>query len=154
MEIYPIRLLLLCVSTILCKFAASDLTQLVGLSPFSLLHTTQPAESSPEEQPANKEDEKPKEDSKAAAAAAAEEESTEDESLGFGFINFVNHESAAEAVKEMNDKEYTVTEDGETFAKVLYVGRAQKKSERERELRAQYESEKMDRIAKFQGVNL
>ncbi|KAL7430849.1 hypothetical protein ACHAXH_001500 [Discostella pseudostelligera] len=109
-----------------------------------------PAETSPEE-PA-KEDEKPKEDSK--PAAAAEEESNENESLGFGFINFVNHESAAEAVKEMNDKEYTVTEDGETFAKVLYVGRAQKKSERERELRAQYESEKMDRIAKFQGVNL
>merc|ERR1712232_1516211 len=36
----------------------------------------------------------------------------------------------------------------------LYVGRAQKKAERERELRAKFEAEKMDRISKFQGVNL
>ena len=56
----------------------------------------------------------------------------------------------------MNDKEYEAIdeESGETIKKVLYVGRAQKKSERERELRTKYESEKMDRIAKFQGVNL
>lgn len=128
---------------------------------------TQPAESSTT--PTTTEEES-KEDSKPAAAATAttaassdeflgnivvdDDESKEEESLGFGFINFVNHESAASAVKEMNEKEYTVTEDGVTYAKALYVGRAQKKSERERELRAQYESEKMDRIAKFQGVNL
>jgi polyadenylate-binding protein len=54
----------------------------------------------------------------------------------------------------MNDKEFTVTEDGEEVTKVLFVGRAQKKAERERELRAKYEAEKIDRIAKFQGVNL
>jgi polyadenylate-binding protein len=75
-------------------------------------------------------------------------------SLGFGFINFATHEAAQAAVDEMNEKEYTVTEDGETVTKALYVGRAQKKAERERELRSKYESEKMDRIAKFQGVNL
>jgi polyadenylate-binding protein len=58
------------------------------------------------------------------------------------------------AVQEMNDKEYTVVEDGETVTKVIYVGRAQKKAEREKELRTKYDAEKMDRIAKFQGVNL
>ena len=76
------------------------------------------------------------------------------ESLGFGFVNFVAHESAEDAVKEMNEKTFTVTEDGVTYDKILYVGRAQKKAERERELRVKYESEKLDRIAKFQGVNL
>lgn len=75
-------------------------------------------------------------------------------SLGFGFINFATHEAAQAAVDEMNEKEYTVTEDGETVTKALYVGRAQKKAERERELRSKYESEKVDRIAEFQGVNL
>ena len=54
----------------------------------------------------------------------------------------------------MNEKTFTVTEDGVTYDKILYVGRAQKKAERERELRVKYESEKLDRIAKFQGVNL
>ncbi|KAL7521532.1 hypothetical protein ACHAWX_006205 [Stephanocyclus meneghinianus] len=82
------------------------------------------------------------------------EHEKEDGSLGFGFVNFATHEAALAAVNEMNDKEYTVTEDGETVTKVLYVGRAQKKAERERELRAKYEAEKIDRIAKFQGVNL
>jgi polyadenylate-binding protein len=75
-------------------------------------------------------------------------------SLGFGFVNFTTHEAALAAVNEMNDKEYTVVEDDETITKAIFVGRAQKKAERERELRAKYESEKIDRIAKFQGVNL
>jgi polyadenylate-binding protein len=75
-------------------------------------------------------------------------------SLGFGFVNFATHEAALAAVTEMNEKDFTVTEDGETITKAIYVGRAQKKAERERELRAKYEAEKIDRIAKFQGVNL
>ncbi len=69
-------------------------------------------------------------------------------------MNFVNHDSAEDAVREMNEKSFNVTEDGATFDKVIYVGRAQKKAERERELRAKYETEKLDRIAKFQGTNL
>ncbi|KAL9182246.1 hypothetical protein ACHAXT_012898 [Thalassiosira profunda] len=104
------------------------------------------------EEESKKEEEPAKEE--AEAAKPVKEESKEPESLGFGFVNFATHEAAAEAVKEMNEKEYTVTEDGEEVTKVLFVGRAQKKAERERELRAKYESEKMDRIAKFQGVNL
>jgi len=121
---------------------------------------------SPEPKEEAKEAEPVKEEEPKAAEPKAEEEpkpakeepkkpiSNEPESLGFGFVNFVTHESAVAAVKEMNDKEYIVTEDGEETTKAIFVGRAQKKAERERELRAKYETEKMDRIAKFQGVNL
>ena len=48
----------------------------------------------------------------------------------------------------------TTVLDGEEITQELFVGRAQKKAERERELRAKFEAEKMDRISKFQGVNL
>lgn len=67
-------------------------------------------------------------------------------SRGFGFINFVDHESAQKAVDAMNNAEY----EGRT----IFVGRAQKKSERTEELRRQFESLKMERMNKFHGVNL
>ena len=76
------------------------------------------------------------------------------ESLGYGFVNYAEHESAAAAVEQLNGKEFETMLDGETFKQELYVGRAQKKVERERELRAKFEAQKMDRISKFQGVNL
>jgi polyadenylate-binding protein len=76
------------------------------------------------------------------------------ESLGFGFVNYVEHESAAAAVEALNGKKFPTVVDGEEVERELYVGKAQKKSERERELRAKYEAEKMDRISKFQGGNL
>merc|ERR1712161_165660 len=84
------------------------------------------------------------------------EEETEKkiESLGFGFVNFIEHESAAAAVEALNEKLYTHVIDGVDEERELFVGRAQKKSERDREMRAKYEAEKMDRISKFQGVNL
>ena len=37
---------------------------------------------------------------------------------------------------------------------ILYVGRAQKKQERQAELRGQFEQQKQERIQRFQGVNL
>ncbi|GAX12058.1 polyadenylate-binding protein [Fistulifera solaris] len=77
-----------------------------------------------------------------------------EESLGFGFVNFADHQDALAACENLNGKEYTTVVDGEEITQELYVGRAQKKSERERELRSKFEAEKMDRIAKFQGVNL
>lgn len=110
-----------------------------------------------EEKPAEEpEEEAAKEEEPVKAEEPAKEEApTGPESLGFGFVNFADHEGAAAAVAEMNNKEFDVNEDdGETTSKVLFVGRAQKKAERERELRTKYESDKMDRIAKFQGVNL
>lgn len=67
-------------------------------------------------------------------------------SRGFGFVNFVNHDSAAKAVEELNDKEYK--------GHVLYVGRAQKKHEREEELRKQYEAARVEKASRYQGVNL
>merc|ERR1719384_349049 len=54
----------------------------------------------------------------------------------------------------MNGMKIETHVDGKIITQELYVGRAQKKSERERELRAKFEAEKMDRISKFQGVNL
>ncbi|OAF69296.1 hypothetical protein A3Q56_02971 [Intoshia linei] len=48
----------------------------------------------------------------------------------FGFVSFKNSDDAMRARNEMNDKEITL---GETMTK-LYVSKAQKKSEREREL--------------------
>ncbi|KAI8088641.1 Polyadenylate-binding protein, cytoplasmic and nuclear [Halteromyces radiatus] len=67
-------------------------------------------------------------------------------SKGFGFVNFENSEDAHKAVDDLNEKEIN--------GKVLYVGRAQKKSEREEELRRQYEQAKLEKLAKYQGVNL
>jgi polyadenylate-binding protein len=68
------------------------------------------------------------------------------ESKGFGFINFEINEAAKKAVEEMNDKEI----DG----KQVYVGRAQKKSERERELKDMFQKIQKERQSKYQGVNL
>lgn len=87
-------------------------------------------------------------------SGAEGENGQKDQSLGFGFVNFKEHESAVAAVEALNGKEYKTTIDGEEITQELYVGRAQKKAERERELRAKFEAEKMDRISKFQGVNL
>lgn len=70
----------------------------------------------------------------------------EGKSKGFGFVNFENHESAVKAVEELNDKEIN--------GQKLYVGRAQKKRERLEELKKQYESTRLEKLAKYQGVNL
>lgn len=64
-------------------------------------------------------------------------------SKGFGFINFENPVEAKRSVEEMNEK--TVN------GKQLYVGRAQKKAERQAELKQKYRS---DAATRYQGVNL
>lgn len=101
-----------------------------------------------EEKPAEEAADEPKEEAKAADSPP------EKTSLGFGFVNFVEHDCAVAAIDALNGLEFETTVDGESIKQELYVGRAQKKSERERELRAKFEAEKMDRISKFQGVNL
>eukprot|EP01135_Chromosphaera_perkinsii_P006689 Nk52_evm3s559 gene=Nk52_evmTU3s559 len=70
----------------------------------------------------------------------------EGKSRCFGFVCFENHESAAKAVETLNNKEFD--------SKNIYVGRAQKKSEREAELKQKYEQMKMERANRYQGVNL
>ncbi|KAG7191530.1 Protein phosphatase PP2A regulatory subunit B [Scheffersomyces spartinae] len=70
----------------------------------------------------------------------------EGKSKGFGFINFEDHTAAIKAVEELNEKEIK--------GQKLYVGRAQKKRERTEELRKQYESARLEKLSKFQGVNL
>jgi len=89
-----------------------------------------------------------------ADAVEEETDSKKPQSLGFGFVNFLDHESALAAVETLNATEVDGEVDGEPGKQELYVGRAQKKTERERELRAKFEAQKMDRISKFQGVNL
>lgn len=72
---------------------------------------------------------------------------TNGNSRGFGFVNFQNPDDAASAVENLN---------GTTFndEKVWYVGKAQRKAEREAELKAKYEQEGNGRLEKVQGTNL
>lgn len=65
---------------------------------------------------------------------------------GFGFVNYENHEDAQKAVDALHDKDYK--------GKPLYVARAQKKNERDDELKKSYEQAKSERMSKYQGVNL
>jgi polyadenylate-binding protein len=67
-------------------------------------------------------------------------------SRGFGFVNFDRHEDALKAVDAING-----TLVGQ---KKAWAGRAQKKTERESELRKKFEQIKMDRMTKYQGINL
>ncbi|XP_041801990.1 embryonic polyadenylate-binding protein-like isoform X2 [Chelmon rostratus] len=67
-------------------------------------------------------------------------------SRGFGFVNYANHEDAQKAVDEMNGKEIS--------GKIIYVGRAQKRLERQGELKRKFDQIKQDRIQRYQGVNL
>lgn len=73
-------------------------------------------------------------------------------SKGFGFVNFENPESAKKAVDALNAKDHEKLPHAKD--KALYVGRAQKKTERESELRAKFEALKVERLNKYQGVNL
>jgi polyadenylate-binding protein len=78
------------------------------------------------------------------SASLARDESGK--SRGFGFVNFINHEHAATAVDDLNGKDFKGQD--------LYVGRAQKKHEREEELRKSYEAARIEKASKYQGVNL
>ncbi|TKY75041.1 Polyadenylate-binding protein 8 [Spatholobus suberectus] len=65
----------------------------------------------------------------------------------FGFVNFANPGDAAKAVEALNGKNF----DGKEW----YVGRAQKKSERELELKGRrHEQSTKDGVDKYQGANL
>ncbi|KFV11570.1 Embryonic polyadenylate-binding protein, partial [Pterocles gutturalis] len=83
-------------------------------------------------------------------------------SKGFGFVNFEKHEEAqkargsllpisfpslgGQAVADMNGKEIN--------GRMVYVGRAQKRLERQSELKRKFEQIKQERVSRYQGVNL
>jgi len=67
-------------------------------------------------------------------------------SKGFAFINYGDMEAARKAVEEKNGVDLN--------GKAMYVGRAQKKSERTAELKEKFDKIKQERINKYQGVNL
>merc|ERR1712209_186037 len=65
---------------------------------------------------------------------------------GFGFVSFETPEEAQTAVDDLNGKDLE--------GKTLYVGRAQKKAERQQELKKKFEQLKLERLNRYQGVNL
>ncbi|OBZ85918.1 Polyadenylate-binding protein, cytoplasmic and nuclear [Choanephora cucurbitarum] len=68
-------------------------------------------------------------------------------SKGFGFVNFENPDHAEQAMTQLHDTEL--------YGKKLFVSRAQKKAEREDELRRQHEYQpRTENPVKYQGVNL
>merc|ERR1719502_773617 len=67
-------------------------------------------------------------------------------SKGFAFLNFADMYAAKKAVDEKNGEEFN--------GKPMFVGRAQKKSERMAELKDKFDKIKLERINKYQGVNL
>jgi len=70
----------------------------------------------------------------------------EGKSKGFGFVSFEEPEAAEKAVDDMNGKEIN--------GKQMYVGRAQKRGERQAELKKKFEMMKIERMNRYQGVNL
>lgn len=73
---------------------------------------------------------------------------SEGKSKGFGFVAFEKAEEAEVAVTEMNGYEIPGSD------RKITVCRAQKKSERQAELKRKYEAQKAERMQKYQGVNL
>ncbi|GAB1291094.1 Polyadenylate-binding protein [Apodemus speciosus] len=67
-------------------------------------------------------------------------------SKGFGFVSYEKPEDATKAVEEMNGKEMS--------GKALFVSRAQKKVERQAELKHKFEQLNQERIRRYRGVNL
>ncbi|WJX20534.1 hypothetical protein P8452_10078 [Trifolium repens] len=72
---------------------------------------------------------------------------TNGKSRCFGFVNFKSPDSAAAAIEKLNGT--TVNGD-----KVLFVGRAESKAEREQKLKAKLEQERLSRYEKLQRANL
>ncbi|XP_063046626.1 polyadenylate-binding protein 1A-like [Engraulis encrasicolus] len=67
-------------------------------------------------------------------------------SKGFGFVEYKYHADAQKAVDAMNCKELN--------GKLVYVARAQKKTQREVDLKLKFELMKQDRATRSKGINL
>merc|ERR1711963_1051601 len=72
--------------------------------------------------------------------------SDDGKSKGFGFVSFESPEEAMNACDELNGQDL----DGKT----VFVGRAQKKAERQAELKKKFDALKQERMQRYQGVNL
>eukprot|EP00823_Brevimastigomonas_motovehiculus_P006170 TRINITY_DN498_c0_g1_i1.p1 TRINITY_DN498_c0_g1~~TRINITY_DN498_c0_g1_i1.p1 ORF type:complete len:698 (-),score=239.46 TRINITY_DN498_c0_g1_i1:716-2809(-) len=75
-----------------------------------------------------------------------EEKDKTGKNKGFGMVNFADPAQAAAAVEALNNRDVE--------GKKLVVCRAQKREERERDLRQKMEAMKAERARKFAGVNL
>jgi polyadenylate-binding protein len=67
-------------------------------------------------------------------------------SKGFAFVSFTSHEAARAAVDEVNDRDIK--------GRKVFVGRAQKRAERDEELRRVHEERRLENESKNAGVNL
>ncbi len=67
-------------------------------------------------------------------------------SRGFGFVCYEDPDAAEKACDDMHGKDLN--------GKILFVGRAQKRNERQTELRRKFEQMKIERLNRYQGVNL
>lgn len=74
------------------------------------------------------------------------EKTPEGKLKGFGFVNYESHDDAVKAVEALNGFEFK--------GQALFANRAQKKYERMQNLRKQYEAARLEKLSKYQGVNL
>jgi len=72
----------------------------------------------------------------------------DESSKGFGFVNFQSHEDALKAVIALNNTPLGKDQ------KIIKCGRAQKKNERESELKNKFKLLKMEQYNKYNGINL
>ena len=66
----------------------------------------------------------------------------EEKNKGFGFVSFEDASAAEAACDDLNGKEVS--------GKTIYVGRAQKKAERQMELKKKFEQMKIERMTRYQ----
>lgn len=79
-------------------------------------------------------------------SAKVMEDESSGKGKGFGFVSFEDPEAAEKAVDALNGQDQS--------GRTIYAGRAQKRAERQAELRNKFERMRMERINRYQGVNL
>jgi len=67
-------------------------------------------------------------------------------SKGFGFVCFEKHDDASKAVEALHNSIF--------LSKKIWCGPAQKKSEREQELKSKFRVLKLERLTQFSGINV